>query len=125
MYHQTDWNGSHRQQRVTEVAKSRLQASPYLPLAKVTCDYEDGVLLLRGRLPDFYHKQLAQHAVAEVAKSRLQASPYLPLAKVTCDYEDGVLLLRGRLPDFYHKQLSTIPGVTQVVNDTEVASVVA
>jgi osmotically-inducible protein OsmY len=66
----------------------------------------------------------------ESAKSRLQASPYLPLAKVTCDYEDGVLLLRGRLPDFYHKQLAQhavaeIPGVTQVVNDTEVVTVLA
>jgi osmotically-inducible protein OsmY len=70
-------------QKVTEVAKSRLKASPYLPLAKVTCEYEDGVLLLQGRLPDFYHKQLAQHAVAE------------------------------------------IPGVTQVVNDTKVAAIVA
>ena len=71
-----------RQQRVMETARNRLRTSPYLPLAKVTCDYEDGILLLKGRLPDFYHKQLAQHAVAE------------------------------------------IPGVTQVVNDTEVATVV-
>ena len=83
MYRQTGWNKSLQQQQVTEVAKSRLQASPYLPLAKVTCEYEDGVLLLQGRLPDFYHKQLAQHAVAE------------------------------------------IPGVIQVVNDTEVVAIVA
>lgn len=83
MYRETDRSKSLQQQQVMEVAKSRLQASPYLPLAKVTCNYEDGVLLLRGRLPDFYHKQLAQHAVAE------------------------------------------IPGVTQVVNDTEVVTIVA
>ena len=83
MYRETDRSESLQQQQVMEVAKSRLQASPYLPLAKVTCNYEDGVLLLRGRLPDFYHKQLAQHAVAE------------------------------------------IPGVTQVVNDTEVVAIVA
>ncbi len=83
MSRQTDWSESLQEQQVMEVAKRRLQASPYLPLAKVTCDYEDGVLLLQGRLPDFYHKQLAQHAVAE------------------------------------------IPGVTQVVNDTEVVTIVA
>jgi len=83
MYRETDRSESLQQQQVMEVARSRLQASPYLPLAKVTCNYQDGVLLLRGRLPDFYHKQLAQHAVAE------------------------------------------IPGVTQVVNDTEVVTIVA
>ncbi len=83
MSRETDRSERLQLQQVMEVAKSRLQASPYLPLAKVTCEYEDGVLLLQGRLPDFYHKQLAQHAVAE------------------------------------------IPGVTQVVNDTEVVAIVA
>ena len=83
MSRETDRSERLQLQQIMEVAKSRLQASPYLPLAKVTCEYEDGVLLLQGRLPDFYHKQLAQHAVAE------------------------------------------IPGVTQVVNDTEVVAIVA
>ena len=83
MSRETDRSERLQLQQVMEVAKGRLQASPYLPLAKVTCEYEDGVLLLQGRLPDFYHKQLAQHAVAE------------------------------------------IPGVTQVVNDTEVVAIVA
>ncbi len=51
---------------VAEAAKERLRNSPYLPLRKVLCECEWGVLLLRGRLPSFYHKQLAQQAVAGV-----------------------------------------------------------
>ena len=49
---------------IAEAAKDRLERSPYRTVRGVTCEYDDGVLLLAGRLPSFYHKQLAQEAVA-------------------------------------------------------------
>ncbi len=51
---------------IAEAAKERLQNSPYLPLRKVLCECEWGVLSLRGHLPSFYQKQLAQQAVSDV-----------------------------------------------------------
>ncbi len=51
---------------IAEAAKECLRNSPYLPLRKILCECEWGVLSLRGRLPSFYHKQLAQQAVAGV-----------------------------------------------------------
>jgi hypothetical protein len=52
--------------RIAEAANERLRNSPYRPLRDVLCECDWGVLLLRGRLPSFYHKQLAQQAVAGV-----------------------------------------------------------
>jgi osmotically-inducible protein OsmY len=51
---------------VTRVAHECLQKSPYTTVRRVSCRYEAGALVLRGRLPSFYHKQLAQEAVADV-----------------------------------------------------------
>jgi len=51
---------------IAELAQSRLKASPYRPLRKILCDFDDGLLLLEGRLPSYFHKQLAQVAVAEI-----------------------------------------------------------
>jgi osmotically-inducible protein OsmY len=56
----------HRFRGITEAAKECLQNSPYRPLREVLCECDWGVLFLRGRLPSFYHKQLAQQAVAHV-----------------------------------------------------------
>lgn len=52
--------------RIAEAANECLRNSPYRPLRKILCECQWGVLLLRGRLPSFYHKQLAQQAVAGV-----------------------------------------------------------
>lgn len=49
---------------VTESAKERLRSSPYLPVRSLACEFDRGVLRLRGRLSSFYQKQLAQEAVA-------------------------------------------------------------
>jgi osmotically-inducible protein OsmY len=38
----------------------RYHRSPYLPLRKIDCFLDDGVLTLRGRVPTYYLKQLAQ-----------------------------------------------------------------
>jgi len=40
--------------------QARFQRSPFLPLRKITCSLHGGVLLLRGRVPTYYLKQLAQ-----------------------------------------------------------------
>lgn len=54
-------------QRIVEGAESCLRSNSYLALKNVSCDYHDGVLTLRGCLPSYYLKQIAQTAVARVA----------------------------------------------------------
>jgi osmotically-inducible protein OsmY len=49
-----------------ELAESRLRRSAYLALQHVSCEFRAGVLTLRGRLPSYYLKQVAQAVVAEV-----------------------------------------------------------
>ena len=34
-----------------------------IAVKNVVCEYEDGVLFLRGQVPSYYHKQLIQEAV--------------------------------------------------------------
>jgi osmotically-inducible protein OsmY len=51
---------------IVAAAKARLSASSHPALRNVTCKYDDGVLVLRGRLSRFFHKQLAQEAVARI-----------------------------------------------------------
>jgi CheY-like chemotaxis protein len=51
---------------VSEMAESRLRGHSYLALRHVSCVYRDGVLTLRGCLPTYYLKQLAQTAVAPI-----------------------------------------------------------
>jgi osmotically-inducible protein OsmY len=50
-----------------DVAERRLRSHPYLALKNVACDYQGGVLALRGCLPSYYLKQIAQEAVASLA----------------------------------------------------------
>jgi osmotically-inducible protein OsmY len=52
---------------IAESAESRLRGNSYLALKNVSCDYHDGVLILRGCLPTYYLKQMAQAAVARIA----------------------------------------------------------
>jgi osmotically-inducible protein OsmY len=49
-----------------ELAESRLRRSAYLALRPLSCEFRAGVLTLRGRLPSYYLKQVAQAAVATV-----------------------------------------------------------
>ena len=46
------------------VAERALRSGPYPALKKVSCDYQGGVLVLRGCLPSYYLKQIAQEVVA-------------------------------------------------------------
>jgi hypothetical protein len=47
------------------VAERALRSGPYPALKKLTCDYQGGVLILRGCLPSYYLKQIAQEVVAQ------------------------------------------------------------
>ncbi len=40
--------------------QDRFRRSPYLPLRAIECRLDDGVLVLRGSVPTYYLKQLAQ-----------------------------------------------------------------
>jgi hypothetical protein len=46
------------------VAERGLRSSRYPALKHVSCDYQGGVLVLRGCLPTYYLKQMAQEVVA-------------------------------------------------------------
>ena len=46
------------------VAERELRSSRYSALKHVSCDYQGGVLVLRGCLPTYYLKQIAQEVVA-------------------------------------------------------------
>ena len=62
----TDGDGHDRSHESTEAARDCLQRSSYGPIRSVSCECRQGVLFLRGPLPTFYLKQLAQEAVARV-----------------------------------------------------------
>jgi hypothetical protein len=49
-----------------ELAEGRLGRNPYLALKGVACDCRGGVLVLRGCLPSYYLKQIAQEVVARL-----------------------------------------------------------
>jgi len=51
---------------VVALAQQCLEQSPYVTVRNVSCECEGDVLFLRGRLPSYYQKQLAQEAVAEL-----------------------------------------------------------
>ena len=58
---------THVLQLVQDV-RQRLQQVPYSSFHHLSCECNaGGVVVLRGRLFSFYHKQLAQEAVAKVA----------------------------------------------------------
>ncbi len=47
--------------------QARLRDCHYPALQRVTCELYEGVLVLRGRVPSFYQKQLAQAVAARCA----------------------------------------------------------
>jgi osmotically-inducible protein OsmY len=49
---------------MAEWAENRLRGNSYLALKNISCEFEDGVLTLRGCVPSYYLKQVAQEAVA-------------------------------------------------------------
>jgi osmotically-inducible protein OsmY len=59
----SDGNGRQESHPVLGQARDRLQANPYTTGKGVSCGWDQGVLRLCGRLPSYYHKQLAQEVV--------------------------------------------------------------
>ena len=48
---------------VERVARQRLAKTGYRTLRAVECSFRDGRMILRGEVPSYYHKQLAQESV--------------------------------------------------------------
>ena len=64
-YSPTDCSGNLPSCQLVQAAEARLRTTPYFSVQRIACECDDrGVLFLRGRLPSFYQKQLAQEAVA-------------------------------------------------------------
>ena len=66
---------------VERVAQWRLEASAYVALRRVKCQFRRGVLLLSGRVPTYYHKQLAQETIRSLPGvsaivNEISVSPY-------------------------------------------------
>jgi len=53
-------------QEIAEIAQAVLRRSSYFELRDVSCDFSGGILTLRGRVPTYHLKQLAQASVADV-----------------------------------------------------------
>jgi osmotically-inducible protein OsmY len=51
---------------VERAAKTRLARTGYSLLKTIECSFQDGTMELRGRVPSYYHKQLAQEALRKV-----------------------------------------------------------
>jgi hypothetical protein len=43
-----------------------LLQEPHLTIQRIWCEFDGEQLFLRGQVPSFYHKQLAQVAVADM-----------------------------------------------------------
>lgn len=52
------------------IARKRLAQRGYFGLRQVECSFDDGTMTLRGRVPSYYYKQLAQEAVRRVEHVR-------------------------------------------------------
>lgn len=52
--------------RIEALVQSRLRGSPYPSIQRLNCDFANGRLFLRGRVPSFFEKQVAQEALADL-----------------------------------------------------------
>ena len=66
MYALTVHNNPVLFQGIAEAATVCLQNSPYQAVRRIFCRCDHGILSLRGHLPSFHQKQVAQEAVARV-----------------------------------------------------------
>lgn len=51
---------------IRERAQNQLRNLPYSSFRKISCDFFEGRLILRGRVPSYFLKQLAQTIAAQV-----------------------------------------------------------
>ncbi len=67
MVHSSDEMAKPYTSDLAQAAKNRLTQSPYAAIfQRLSCHCDEGHLTLRGQLPSFYHKQLAQETVGNV-----------------------------------------------------------
>ena len=52
------------------LARTRLAQMGYFSLRQVECSFDNGTMTLRGRVPSYYYKQLAQEALRYVEHVR-------------------------------------------------------
>jgi osmotically-inducible protein OsmY len=52
--------------RILAMAKDRFQCHAHLSVQRIWCEFNDARLFLRGQVPSFYLKQLAQTAVSGI-----------------------------------------------------------
>ena len=51
---------------VTTTAKARIRHHPHLKSQRIWCEFNGGKLFVRGQVPSFFYKQLAQEAVQRI-----------------------------------------------------------
>ena len=51
---------------ISEIAEALFRANSHTALRGISCNGEEGVLVLEGRLSTFFQKQLAQEIVANI-----------------------------------------------------------
>jgi osmotically-inducible protein OsmY len=52
--------------QISNLAESRLHRTTYRGLKHVSCEFHEGLVILSGRVPTYYLKQIAQTIVGEV-----------------------------------------------------------
>jgi osmotically-inducible protein OsmY len=57
-------NKTSEAEAIVAAAKERLRNRSHLTVQQIWCEFDEGRLFVRGRVPSFYYKQLAQEAVA-------------------------------------------------------------
>lgn len=51
---------------VLSLVQTRLQSVGYAELRKLTCEHDSGTLWVRGKLPNYYLKQLVQESLRQM-----------------------------------------------------------
>lgn len=61
--HEHSFSPRVREEALQAHVEAAFREASYLPLRRIRCDYHAGVVTLRGRVPSFHLKQLAQSLV--------------------------------------------------------------
>lgn len=56
--------------KVALAARARIVHHPHLKTQRIWCAFDDGKLFLRGQVPNFFFKQLAQEAMLHLVSVR-------------------------------------------------------
>jgi hypothetical protein len=70
---------------IVDEGKARLKQSPYAPVRETWCEFHEGVLILRGDVRSYFHKQVAQQSVVGLCgvqrvDNQIHVLPSRPLA---------------------------------------------